>query len=158
MVLFPFCLRFSIPRARTALVTCVRSFVPLPSLFSFPCRRRSCVFGFRLDDGRDLHTANECMTKTNMPARVARRDNSWHTFVNGGNHVGVPSVYPAHSTKPNQTESIRNIDEPKNSNGFSFQCWGVDSINAPDLQEIKTHRLSKEAGQLDSLSISENGR
>lgn len=38
------------------------------------------------------------------------------------------------------------------------QCWGVDSINAPDLQEIKTHRLSKESGQLDSLSIAENGR
>ncbi|CAM9278321.1 unnamed protein product, partial [Scytosiphon promiscuus] len=39
-----------------------------------------------------------------------------------------------------------------------WRCWGVDSINAPDLQEIKTHRLAKEAGQLDSLSISENGR
>lgn len=39
-----------------------------------------------------------------------------------------------------------------------WQCWGVDSINAPDLQEIKTHRLAKESGQLDSLSISDNGR
>lgn len=38
------------------------------------------------------------------------------------------------------------------------KCWGVDSINAPDLQEIKTHRLAKESGQLDSLGISENGR
>lgn len=34
----------------------------------------------------------------------------------------------------------------------------MDSINAPDLQEIKTHRLAKESGQLDSLSISDNGR
>lgn len=44
------------------------------------------------------------------------------------------------------------------SSSMYFQCWGVDSINAPDLREIKSYRLAKEAGQLDSVSIADNGR
>ena len=44
------------------------------------------------------------------------------------------------------------------ANGVETQCWTADSIHAPDLQEIKTHRIAKESGQLYGLGISDDGR
>lgn len=51
---------------------------------------------------------------------------------------------------------VTRLELPPNLAGA--QSWTADSAHAPDLQEIKTHRLAKESGQLDGLCISEDGR
>ncbi|CAN0388242.1 unnamed protein product [Ascophyllum nodosum] len=65
---------------------------------------------------------------------------------------GIALCAATHKLATCGDESVKLIDMR------DWRCWTADSIHAPDLQEIKTHRIAKESGQLYGLGISDDGR